>query len=115
MAAGMARHEEHLRFGFAEAIAVAVIDLDIDAGNAGAILPRPDDGAACCLLDLQIAANMVAVMVRIQDMGDLPAALFRFRQDRRGHGGVDHANRPALRLAHQPHVIVAQDRNTNDV
>jgi hypothetical protein len=33
----MARHEEHVGLGFAEAVAFAVIDLDVDAGNAGAV------------------------------------------------------------------------------
>ncbi len=112
--AGMAGHEENLRLGLAETVAVAIVDLDVDAGNACAILSRADDGAARRLLDLEIAADMVTVMVGIQDMGDLPAALFGLGQDRPGHGRVDDADRSALRLAHQPHVIVAQDRDTDD-
>lgn len=71
----MARHEEHLGFGLTEAVAVAIIDLDVDAGDACAVRPRADDGAAGGFLDLQVAADMVAVMVRVQDMSDLPAAL----------------------------------------
>jgi hypothetical protein len=58
---------------------------------------------------------MVAVMVGVQDMGDLPAAIGRLGQHRRGHGRVDHADRAALRLPHQPHVIVVQDRDSDDV
>jgi hypothetical protein len=115
VAAGVARHEEHVGLGLAQAVALAVIDLDVDAGDAGAIAARADDGAAGGFLDLAVAADMVAVMVRIQDMGDLPAAFGRLGQHRSGHGRVDDADRAALRLAHQPHVIVVQDRDSNDV
>ena len=115
MAAGMARHEEDLGLGLAEPVTVAVVDLDVDAGDAGAVLAQADDGAAGRLLDLQVAADMVAMMVGVQDMGDLPAALFGLREDRTGHGGIDDADGAALRLAHQPHVIVVQDRDSDDV
>ena len=77
---------------------------------AGPTMVQP---VAC--LDLEVAADMVAVMVGVQDMGDLPAALFGLGQDGPGHGGVDDADGTALRLAHQPHVIVAQDRDSDDV
>ena len=111
----MTRDEEDLGLGLAEAIAVAVVDLDVDAGDARPVAPRADDGAAGRLLDLEIAADVIAVMVSVQDMRDLPAALFRLGQDRPGHRRIDHGDRPALGLAHQPHVIVAQDRDSDDV
>jgi len=59
--------------------------------------------------------DVITVMVGIEDMGDLPAALFRLGKDRPGHRRVDDGDRPALGLPHQPHVIVAQDRNSDDV
>jgi hypothetical protein len=46
----MARHEEHVGLGLAEAVALAVIDLDVDAGNAGTVASWTDDGAAGGLL-----------------------------------------------------------------
>jgi hypothetical protein len=33
----------------------------------------------------------------------------------RRYGGIDHGHGPALRFPHQPHVIVVQDRDTDDV
>ena len=81
----VAGHEEDLGLGLAEAVAVAVVDLDVDAGDAGAVAARADDGAAGRFLDLEVAADMVAVMVGVQDMGDLPAALFGLGEDRSGH------------------------------
>jgi hypothetical protein len=109
------RHEEDLGLRFAEAIMVAVVDLDIDARDARPVDPRTDDGAAGGLLDLEIAADMVAVMVRIQDMRDLSATLCRLGEHRSGHGRIDDADGAALGLAHQPHVIVVQDRDSDDV
>jgi hypothetical protein len=58
---------------------------------------------------------MVAVMVRVQDMGDLPAALCRLGHHWPGRRRVDDADGPALGLTHQPHVIVVQDRDSDDV
>ena len=115
VAARVTRHEEDLGLGLAEPVAVAVVDLDVDAGDAGAILAQADDCAAGRLLDLQVAAHVIAVMVGVQDVGDLPAALFGLREDRSGHGGIDDGHGPALRFPHQPHVIVVQDRNTDNV
>jgi hypothetical protein len=94
---------------------VAVVDLDVDARDARPVDPRADDGAAGGFLDLEVAADMVAVMVRVQDMRDLPAALFRFGQHRPDHGGVDDADGAALAFAHQPHVIVVEDGDSDDV
>ena len=58
---------------------------------------------------------MVAVMVRVQDMRDLPAAPFGLGQHRPGHRGVDNRDGAALGFTHQPHVIVVQDRDSDDV
>ena len=111
----MARHEEDFGFGLTEPIAVAVVDLDVDTGDPATVLAQADDGAAGRLLDLEVAADVVAVVVGVQDMGDLPAALLGLREDRSGHRGVDDAYGPALGFPHQPHVIVVQDRDTDDV
>jgi len=111
----VARHEEDLGLRFAEAIVVAVVDLDVDARNARPVDPRADDGAAGGFLDLEVAADMVSVMVGVQDMGDLPAALFHLGPHRTGHGRVDDADGAALGLTHQPHVIVVEDRDSDDV
>ena len=73
---GVTRHEEDLGLRLAEAVMVAVVDLDVDARDARPVDPRADDGAASGFLDLEVAADMVAVMVRVQDMRDLPAAPF---------------------------------------
>ena len=114
VAAGVAGHEEDLGLGLAEAVAVAVVDLDVDARDARLVAPRADDGAAGGFLDLEVAADMVAMVVGVEDMRDLPAALAGLGQDGPGHGRVDDADGAALRLAHQPDVIVAQDRDSDD-
>jgi hypothetical protein len=114
VARGVARNEEDLGLGLAEAVALAVVDLDLDAGDARPVAARANDGAAGGLLYLEIAADMVAMVMRVQNMGDLPAALFSLRQHRPGHGGVDHADRARLRLAHQPDIVVAQDGDSDD-
>jgi hypothetical protein len=54
-------------------------------------------------------------MVRVQDMRDLPAALFGLGEHWPSHRGVDDRDGAALRFTHQPHVIVVQDRDSDDV
>ena len=115
MPAGVARHEDHLRLRLAEAVAVAVVDRRRRCPGMRALSrPQADDGAAGRLLDLAVAAHMIAMMMGVEDVRDLPAALVGLGQHRPGHGGIDDAHATALRLAHQPDVIVAQDRDTDD-
>src|SRR5262249_57172063 len=83
--------------GLAEAVALAVVDFDIDARDALAVAPRADNGAAGGVLDLAVAADMVAVMVRVQDMGDLPVAPLGLCQHGAGHGGAGEGPRAPVR------------------
>ena len=48
----------------------------------------------------QVAADVIAMMMGVQDMGDLPAALVGLGQHGPGHGRIDHADGTTLRLAH---------------
>ena len=115
MARRVTRDEKDFRLGLTETVAVAIVDLDVDAGDACAVAPRTDDGATGRLLDFEVAADVIAMVVGVQNMRDLPATLFGLGQDRPGHRRVDDGDGAALGLAHQPHVIVAQDRDSDDV
>jgi len=100
VAAGMAGDEEHLGLGLAEAVAVAVLDGDVDARDARPIAGEADDGAAGRLLDLAVATDVIPMMMGVEDVGDLPASLVGLGQHRARHGRVDHADGTTLRLAH---------------
>ena len=62
-----------------------------------------------------VSVRVIAMVVRVQDMRDLPATLCRLGQHRPGYRRVDDADTAALGLARQPHVIVVRNRNTDDV
>src|SRR6185369_9564527 len=55
MALGMPGDEQDLRLGIAESKALALVEGDVDSGNAGPVRRRPDDGRPRCLLQAQIA------------------------------------------------------------
>ena len=75
VAAGVAGDEEHLGLAPRRSVGVAVVDLDVDAGDAGRVVAGADDGAAGRRLDLEVSADVIAVMVGVEDVGDVPAAL----------------------------------------
>ena len=114
MAARVARHVEDLGPGVAEIVAVAVADLDIDAGDAVAVRARPDDGAAGLSLDLPVAPGVVAVMMGVEDMGDCPAAFRGLGQRRIGDRGVDDRGQVLCRLMRQPDIVVVENGNADD-
>jgi hypothetical protein len=115
VAARVAGNEEDLGALLAEIVGAAVADLDVDAGNAVAVVARPHDGAAGRRLDLEIAAGVVGVMVRVEDMRDAPLAAFSRRQHRLGHGGVDDGGHVRGGLVDEPDVIVLEDGNALDL
>jgi len=96
----MARNEEHLGLGLAEAVAVAVLDRHVDARNPCLVAGEADDGAAGRLLDLAVAAHVIPMMMGVEDVRDLPAALVGLGQDRPGDRRIDDADGTTLRLAH---------------
>ncbi len=114
VAAGVAGHEEDIGLGLAEFVAIAVVDPNIDARDTGPVDLGADDVAARRGLDLEIAPDMVAMVVGIEDMGDFPAPPSGLGEDGSGDGRVHDSHRAAQRLARQPDVVVAQDRNAND-
>ena len=108
MAPGMARHVEHVGRGGAKAIAIAVADREVDAGNAFPVGGRPDDGAAMGRLEAEIGARMVAVMMGVEDVRQVPAMLAQRRLHRFLHGGVDDGRDVGRSVMDEPDVIVLE-------
>src|SRR6185437_13684930 len=114
MAARMAGHVEHRRCRVAELEGVAVTDRDVDAGYSRSIGKRPDDDRLGRRLQLEIAAGMVRMVVRVDDVGEGQAAALERGQHRRRFRRIDGADRAAGGLAQQIDVIVAQRGNELD-
>ena len=74
-----------------------------------------DDGTAGGLLDLDIAADVVHVMMGAEDMGQAPALLVQGLEDRLRHRRIDGGAGLRLGVVDQIDVVVAQDRNDPDV
>ena len=110
----MAGHKEDLRVGFAQPVGVAVVNLDIDAGDARAVCLGSHDRAAGRCLDLHIAAGVIAMVMGVQDVGDRPALGFGCVQYRSGHRRIDHGGVAGHRAVGQIDIIVAQNGDLVD-
>ena len=73
MARCMAGHLENPRSLIAEGEGLVLADLDVDAGNSRRVASGADDGAAGGPLDLEIAADVVHVVMGAEDMGQAPS------------------------------------------
>ena len=73
---------------------VALADRDVDAGNARRVGARPDDRAARAPLELEIAARVIGMVVRVQDVREPPALRLELRRDLVRVGRVDGGRRP---------------------
>ncbi len=108
MAARVAGNIENLRDLAAEGIGLAFAQRHVDAGNALAIGLGADDGGAGRLLEGEIAAGVIVVVMGVEDMRERPAQRIELRFDRGCLGRIDHSDRTALRFAQQPDVIVPE-------
>jgi len=72
MAAGVARCLENADFLRSEAIGVPFAHRLVEVGDAVAVGGRADDGAAELLLQLRIAADVVGVMMGVEDVRRTP-------------------------------------------
>ena len=86
----------------------ALVHAHIEAGNAVAVLARAHDLGAEFLLERQVAAGVVEVMVGVEDMGQPGTAFAEPGAHRLGLGGVHHRAQAPGRIAHQIGIIVAQ-------
>ena len=72
----------------------AIAEGDVDAGNAVRIIAVPDDDTAGRALELQIAANVIVVMVGVENVGEAPAETFESGKNRFGDGRIDRGAAP---------------------
>lgn len=114
MSPRVTRHIEHLGHMAAKGTGLTFRQSDINPRNTGLIGASADDGAAGLRLDPEIAADMVTVMMRVEDMGYAPIPGFRRCQDGLSLGRIDDSGRTTCRVVGEPYVIVLEDRNRND-
>mmetsp|Transcript_14587 Transcript_14587/g.42679 ORF Transcript_14587/g.42679 Transcript_14587/m.42679 type:complete len:278 (-) Transcript_14587:286-1119(-) len=82
VAAGVTRRVKHLHLCRAKRELVSVLDLDVDARDASGIRARPDNGQAMAFLQLQVGTRVVSVVVRVEDVRQLPALCVQSRLHR---------------------------------
>src|SRR5690606_10143893 len=108
VAAGVTRYLDDACACRTEFHDVAFADRPVDAGYLVLLALRADHRAARLLLQLRIAARMVEMMVRVQDMRERPAPLFESGEDRLHFRRVDRCGLAARGLVDQVAVIVVQ-------
>ena len=104
----MSRRLVHHRLGIAEPKAVALGEAEVDAGNPRRVRLGAGDLAAGRLLELEVAAGVVGMVVGREDPVELPAAGAQPVEHRAGHRRVDGAGHPGLGLMDQIDVVVAE-------
>ena len=99
---------------FAESEFVAVTDGPVDTGDGCRLVARADDLAAVFLLQRQIGLDVVAVVMRGQDMGDRPSALLRRLDDRIEFRRIDCRRLARFRAVKKyAEVVTSADENFN--
>ncbi len=87
--------------------AVPVAHRTVEAGYRDGLVARADDLATKAFLQGQVCFDMVAMMVRGEDMGEAPAATFCGAEDRFQLGRVDRGRQIAVRTMKEHAEVVA--------
>mmetsp|Transcript_26711 Transcript_26711/g.69241 ORF Transcript_26711/g.69241 Transcript_26711/m.69241 type:complete len:278 (+) Transcript_26711:268-1101(+) len=89
---------------------VALLQARVDARDALGVAVRAHHLAAVLGLELGIATGVVPVVVRVDDVVQVQAALLQRLVHHRELGGVHHGDLAGALLHQQPHVVVLQRR-----
>src|SRR3954454_20724962 len=92
MAAGMARRCENTDRLRSETVRVLITDGFVQVGDAVAVGGWTYDGAAELALQLRITANMVGMVMGVEDMCRAPAKLVQRFENGSGLARVDYAD-----------------------
>ena len=114
VAARVARRVEHRGAVAPELDDVPLAHGHVDAGDARGIGARADDRAARSPLELEIAARVIRVVMRVQNVGQPPALGIELYLDRGRVRRVDGSGRARLRVVQQIAVVVGQARKHVD-
>jgi hypothetical protein len=99
---------QHARCERAHLHGVALLHALVDVGDRLRLVVRRDDAAFILLLQLGDAANVVAVMVGHQDVGQLPAFLLQRLDDGGGLRRIDRRGGLRCRIMNEIAVIVVE-------
>ena len=106
MALGVTGAVKYFYFPASPTKGFTAADLLADAGNMVSFSLGAIDNAAELLLQRQIALDMIAMVMGVEDMGELPATSFELALDRGGIGGVDRGGGATFVIMNQETVIV---------
>ena len=115
MAAGVAGRSDHADHFGPELIIRAVIDRDVDLGDAGAVGAGGDHRTAVAGLEFGVAADVVGMVMGVEDGVEPPLAGGERRDHRPGLGRVHHGDGPARRIADEMDVVVVERGQDGDV
>jgi hypothetical protein len=73
-------------------------------------IPWTDDLASCFSLQLQVSSSMIMVVMRVENVGQLPALLFKNRKIRGCIRGIDGSRCSRGRIMDQVTIIVTEAR-----
>jgi len=106
MASCVAWGSDHLNHFGSELKMIARFHAPINLGHAGTVRGRPDHRATVAAFDLEVAGDVVVMVMGVEDNADLPAMAFDLTNHRPGFGGIDHRNPIALGVTKGVDVII---------
>ncbi len=110
---GMPGDVDHPADRAADRHRVAVADGAVDAGDLRRLARRAGDERAGRGDDREVAADVVGVPVRVEDLRDRPPAFGRGGEHRLGERGVDH--RRLVAVMDEVDIVVGKDRDLDDL
>ena len=108
VAGGVAGRIEHPHLVRAERERVALAHLLVDAGDLGRLVARADDGALGLGLERSVAVGVVGVVVRGENVRELPALFLQRRRHGCGVRRVDGGREAGAGIVDQHAVIVGK-------
>ena len=98
----------------AETETIAALHGLVEPRNGPGVVGGSDNSRAGALLDLGVAAGVVAVMMGGEDVAELPAALLEGGGNGAGMGDIDRRGKPGVGIVHQNAEVVFKTGKLED-
>ena len=115
MALRMAGHRQYLGHVRPDGHGIALVDAGIEAWNRLTAHIQAHHPASGRLLQGQVTANVIGMMMGIEDMRQTPPPALQRHHDGFGLGRIDRSSHAGIRVVNQVNVIVAQGGYLQDL